>query len=211
MRRVVKRKGSACRSRCFCCPGEACVTYACNALLLLCLRIAGLYSPCNTRMFTSVYAVPLVRIYFWIWLPAWAWSTNCFICEYAETLNWMWSVLLEAEIHSWTSTDKRFNMFSRKRFHFQTYFLLSLVDMLMGNILDSRYSRTWGDFRSPTDNPPSWGEKNEPTWKMKMVGSDPTWFLVGVRNESSERMIHRALLDVHPRRQISQRERKVNY
>ena len=30
--RVVKRKGSACRSRCFCCPGEACVTHACCAL-----------------------------------------------------------------------------------------------------------------------------------------------------------------------------------
>ena len=61
---------------------------------------------------------------------------------------WMWSDLLETEIHSWTFTDKRFNMYSRKQLHFQIHFLLSLVDMLMCNILDSRYFRTWGDFRS---------------------------------------------------------------
>ena len=92
---------------------------------------------------------------------------------------WMWSDLLETEIHSWTFTDKRFNMYSRKQLHFQIHFLLSLVDMLMCNILDSRYFRTWGDFRSPTDNPPSWGEKNEPTWKnwnwLEVIPPDFWW------------------------------------
>ena len=66
---------------------------------------------------------------------------------------WMWSDLLETEIHSWTFTDKRFNMYSRKQLHFQIHFLLSLVDMLMCNILDSIFSNVrWFSFthRQPT-------------------------------------------------------------
>ena len=149
MRRVVKRKGSACRSRCFCCPGEACATYACNALILLCLRIAGLYSPCNTRVWTSVYAVPLSE-----YIP----ESDCQheldqpTVLFVSTLKrwiWMLSVLFETGTHSRKIflTDVSACTLG-KQLHFQIHSLLSLFDMLTCNILDSRYFRMWGDFRS---------------------------------------------------------------
>ena len=115
MRRVVKRKGSACRSRCFCCPGEACATYACNALILLCLRIAGLYSPCNTRVWTSVYAVPLSE---YIHESDCQHELDQPTVLFVSTLKrwiWMLSVLFETGTHSRKIfSDWRFSMYSRK-------------------------------------------------------------------------------------------------
>ena len=83
---------------------------------------------------------------------------------------WMWFDLLETEIHSWTFTDKRFNMYSRKQLHFQIHFLLSLVDMLMCNILDSIFSNVrWFSFthRQPTlmGGEERANLKNENGWK----------------------------------------------